>query len=123
MPRVDYLPPEIGIPLALILWAIVFFMFYGRRIRNNLDDFFAQRRHNRREKRRLERVKEAEFRAMQDYLERDLELTTSVYRQGLMTPNKARAAAGYQVSEFSEREIEIIMKDYHHNPKFERMWK
>ena len=52
MPRVDYLPPEFGIPLALVLWVIVIFMLYHRQIRNKIDDFFAQRRHNRRERER-----------------------------------------------------------------------
>lgn len=44
----DYIDPAIGLPLALFLWALLLFIVFRARIIRRFDDFFAQRRHNRR---------------------------------------------------------------------------
>lgn len=51
---IDYIPPYIAVPLAIILWAIVFAQIYKNQMRTKFDDFFAHRRHIRRERRRTQ---------------------------------------------------------------------
>jgi hypothetical protein len=44
----DYIDPALGLPLALFLWVLLLFVIFHKRIIRWFDDFFAQRRHNRR---------------------------------------------------------------------------
>lgn len=81
----DYIDPRIGIPLAIFLWLVVAFVFFKEAIRLKFSDFFAHRRHIRREKRRLQ---EAEHAALIAYAEADLQRTLEVYK-----PNRPRHAA------------------------------
>lgn len=44
----DYIDPAVGIPLAIILWLLVVIMYLGKPIKRAVDDWAAERRHNRR---------------------------------------------------------------------------
>jgi hypothetical protein len=48
----DYIPPVIAIPLALILWLVVFAIWFRVPLTNKINDHFAHRRHIRRMRQR-----------------------------------------------------------------------
>lgn len=74
--QLDYIDPRFGIPLAIFLWLVVAIIFFREAAKRGLNDFFAHRRHVRREKRRQERG----YSAMRAYTEGDLTLTRAIYK-------------------------------------------
>lgn len=50
--QVDYIDPRIGVPLIIVLWVILFITIFRTPIKLKLDNYFAHRRHVRRERRR-----------------------------------------------------------------------
>lgn len=52
----DYIPLVIGIPLTIILWAALLFMWFRKPLMLKVDNYFAHRRHIRRVRRRQERA-------------------------------------------------------------------
>ena len=75
----DYIPPIPGLILALILWAVLIFGSYRKEVKMLVHDFFAWRRHVRREKRRKEKEREADYAYMRAYAEKDLESMMNIY--------------------------------------------
>jgi len=51
----DYIDPVIGLIIALILWVAVIVLALLSIYRDRLDNYFARRRHTRREQHRLEK--------------------------------------------------------------------
>lgn len=49
----DYIDPRIGVPLAVILWLFLFVLLIKDPVMLKIDNFFARRRHIRREKNRV----------------------------------------------------------------------
>lgn len=44
----DYIDPAVGVPLAIILWAILVIVYLGKIVKRGVDDWAAQRRRLRR---------------------------------------------------------------------------
>lgn len=75
----DNLPLWFALPTIMLLWTWLIISIYKQEIRNRIDDFFAWRRHVRREKRRKQKEKEAEYAYMRAYVEKDIEAMMSIY--------------------------------------------
>lgn len=78
----DYIHPGFAIGVASVLWAIVIFGYLYRfnlKFRGKVDDFFAMRRHNRRErKRRLEH--EVHVKRLRAQLQEEVQQNVSIYK-------------------------------------------
>lgn len=85
----DNIPPEIGIPLAIVLWIAVLIIWFHKPLVNKIDTYFAMRRHKRRERARL----------------RNLAILRRDINRGTMTVEEARIVAGYPVTPIRQRHL------------------
>lgn len=75
----DNIPPGIAIPLAIILWIALIIHVFKDVFIGYVNDFFAWRRHVRREKTRKQKELEAEYAYMRAYAEKDIEAMMTIY--------------------------------------------
>jgi hypothetical protein len=81
----DYIDPAVGIPLAIILWLLVVIMYLGKPIKRAVDDWAAQRRHNRRMRKFADAgiMTPNEYRQMQNYVANNVvPINTPVRKRG-----------------------------------------
>jgi len=77
----DYISPIIGIPIALFLWTLLFSIVFYQPVKVRIDDFFAMRRHKRRERKRQQAIE-----AMRKYVTMDAQMITQLYRNNQPKP-------------------------------------
>lgn len=81
----DYIPPYILVPLAIVLWFAVLIIWMRKPAKELIHDYFAHRRHLRRERRRQEDDMQNRMMA---YLEADTKLVRQAFK-----PNSPRHSA------------------------------